>query len=92
VARLRRPRRRTLAAALVAVGGLAALLVIPSVVDAGHPPRPDSLAPAEVSRLASIARELAFNNPDAENGEDGFADRRGTRLDRNVELIVRNPY
>ena len=33
MARLRRPRRRTLAAALVAVGALAALLVIPSVVD-----------------------------------------------------------
>jgi hypothetical protein len=45
-----------------------------------------------VTRLASIARELAFNDPQAENGEDGFADRRGTPLDRNVELLVPSPY
>jgi metallophosphoesterase (TIGR03767 family) len=70
------------------------------VIEHSAPPRPQRVRPtrrgllsaAEVSRLASIARELAFNNPDAENGEDGFADRRGTRLDRNVELILRNPY
>ena len=70
------------------------------VIEHSAPPRPKRvrstrrgvLSAAEVSRLASIARELSFNNPDAENGEDGFADRRGTRLDRNVELVVRNPY
>ena len=45
-----------------------------------------------MTRLASIARELSFNDPQAENGEDGFSDRRGTRLDRNVELLVSNPY
>jgi metallophosphoesterase (TIGR03767 family) len=50
------------------------------------------LSAAEVTRLASIARELAFNDPQAENGEDGFADRRGTPLDRNVELLVPKPY
>jgi hypothetical protein len=43
-------------------------------------------------RLASIARELSFNDPEAENGEDGWRDRRGTPLDRNVELLVANPY
>jgi photosystem II stability/assembly factor-like uncharacterized protein len=35
VARLRRPRPRTLAAALVAIGLLAGLLVVPSVLDSG---------------------------------------------------------
>jgi hypothetical protein len=45
-----------------------------------------------VTRLASIARELSFNDPQAENGEDGTRDRRGTPLDRNVELLVPNPY
>jgi metallophosphoesterase (TIGR03767 family) len=46
----------------------------------------------QVSRLASIARELSFNDPQAENGEDGWPDRRGTRLDRNVELLLPKPY
>ena len=50
------------------------------------------LSAAEVSRLASIARELSFNDPHAENGEDGFPERRGTPLDRNVELLVPSPY
>jgi metallophosphoesterase (TIGR03767 family) len=70
------------------------------VIDHTAPPRPPRvrstrrglLSAAEVARLASIARELAFNNPQAENGEDGYADRRGTPLDRNVELLVPNPY
>jgi hypothetical protein len=26
------------------------------------------------------------------NGEDGHGDARGAREDRNVELVVRNPY
>ncbi len=47
---------------------------------------------AALSRLASIARELALNDPQAENGKDGFPDRRGRLLDRNVELLVPNPY
>jgi metallophosphoesterase (TIGR03767 family) len=46
----------------------------------------------QVTRLASIARELSFNDPQAENGTDGWPDRRGTRLDRNVELLVPKPY
>jgi hypothetical protein len=33
-----------------------------------------------------------FKDPQAQNGEDGFADRRGTALDRNVELLMANPY
>jgi metallophosphoesterase (TIGR03767 family) len=70
------------------------------VVEQSSPPQPGKrvrsrgrLLPAkEVTRLASIARELAFNDPHAENGEDGFSDRRGTPLDRNVELVVPKPY
>lgn len=53
------------------------------------PKRPGRVAsPAEVQRLASIARELSLNDPQAENGEDGQPDRRGTRADRNVGLVI----
>jgi metallophosphoesterase (TIGR03767 family) len=70
------------------------------VIEQSSPPRPGKrvrtrgrlLAPKEVTRLASIARELSFNDPEADNGEDGTQDRRGSRLDRNVELLVPNPY
>ena len=70
------------------------------VIEQSSPPRPAKrirkpgrlLSAPEVIRLASIARELSFNDPNAENGEDGFRDRRGTPLDRNVELLVPNPY
>ena len=76
------------------------LALTTKVVEQTSPPRPGKrvrsrgrLLPArEVTRLASIARELAFNDPQAENGEDGFPDRRGTPLDRNVELLLPNPY
>jgi metallophosphoesterase (TIGR03767 family) len=70
------------------------------VIEHSAPPRPGPriqrrgrfLSGKEVTRLASIARELSFNDPQAENGEDGRPDRRGTRLDRNVELLVPSPY
>jgi metallophosphoesterase (TIGR03767 family) len=76
------------------------LSLFTSVIEHGAPPRPPRvrttrrgpLSAGEVTRLASIGRELAFNNPQAENGEDGFRDRRGTRLDRNVELLVPDPH
>lgn len=56
------------------------------------PKRPGRIAsPAEVQRLAAIGRELSFNDPQVENGEDGRPDRRGTRLDRNVELAIPRP-
>ncbi len=60
----------------------------------GGPPPSDGQATSAqgVSRLASISRELSFNDPDAENGEDGRGDARGGREDRNVELLVRHPY
>ena len=45
-----------------------------------------------VGNLAAISRELSFNDPQADNGEDGHSDALGTRLDRNVELLIKNPY
>jgi metallophosphoesterase (TIGR03767 family) len=76
------------------------LSILTRVVDHAAPPRPPRpsrrrgrvLTQAEVTRLASIARELAFNNPQAENGEDGFRDRRGTPADRNAELLLPRPH
>jgi hypothetical protein len=52
----------------------------------------DHAAAPEARGLASISRELAFNDPDASNGEDGTPDRRGAPGDRNVELLVHDPY
>jgi metallophosphoesterase (TIGR03767 family) len=80
--------------------GNGTLAIRTHVVEQSSPPRPGKrvrargplLAAKEVTRLASIARELSFNDPQAENGEDGTRDRRGTPLDRNVELLVPNPY
>ena len=76
------------------------LSIFGTVLDHGAPARPGPrprragprLSAREVEWLASVARELAFNDPDAENGREGRPDRRGTRGDRNVELLVPNPY
>jgi hypothetical protein len=45
-----------------------------------------------VRRLASISRELAFNDHQASHDERGEGGGRGSREDRNVELIVRDPF
>lgn len=58
-------------------------------IDHAAPPRPGRAGP---QRLASIARELSLNEPQAENGENGWPDRRGTPLDRNVTLLLPDPY
>lgn len=76
------------------------LSLFATIVDHAAPLRPPAggaagrrvLRPADVARLASIARELAHADPQAENGRDGRADRRGAATDRNVELLVLNPY
>ena len=65
-----------------------------TILDHGAPPAPPRasrirgrlLPAAEVVRLASIARELAYNDPQATIG------RGGTPADRNVELLIRNPF
>jgi metallophosphoesterase (TIGR03767 family) len=52
-----------------------------------RPPRRGSLlSRAEVQWLASVGREIAYNDPQESPG------RRGAREDRNVELLVGNPY
>lgn len=66
-----------------------ALAVYTTAIDHSAPPRP---AAKGAQRLASIARELSLNEPQAENGEDGWADRRGNPGDRNAALIVPKPY
>jgi metallophosphoesterase (TIGR03767 family) len=72
-----------------------------TVVDHGGPARPGRWQPGAgrgrlsasgVAQLASISRELAFNDPHGQTGENGTASRRGARLGRNVELVVRSPY
>ena len=45
-----------------------------------------------VERLASISRELSFNDPDSANGQDGRSDARGGEGDRNVELLIKDPF
>jgi hypothetical protein len=44
-----------------------------------------------VRRMASISRELSFNDPDASTDEQGRGGARGGRQDRNAELIVNDP-
>ena len=71
-----------------------------TIIDQGGPARPGPRPPRrgarlsarEVEWLASVARELSYNDPQAENGRDGLPDRRGTHADRNVELVVPDPY
>ena len=66
-----------------------ALALYTTAIDHSAPPRPPAKGP---QRLASIARELSLNEPQAENGEDGWEDRRGEPSDRNTALIVPKPY
>ena len=66
-----------------------ALAIYATAIDHTGPPRPTGKG---LGRLVSIARELSFNEPQAENGEDGRPDRRGTRADRNVALLLPRPY
>ena len=77
---------RVLELARLANGGLA---IFTTVIDHSAPPRPTRRGP---QRLASVARELALNEPQAENGEDGWPDRRGAAADRNTMLVVPRPY
>ena len=65
------------------------LALYTTAIDHAGPPRPTGKGPR---RLASIARELAFNDPQVENGEDGSPDRRGSQRDRNTTLFLPDPY
>ena len=72
------------------------LSIFGTILDHGAPARPGPrpprrgtlLSPREVEWLASVARELAYNDPDDEGGTG----RRGLATSRNVELLVANPY
>jgi hypothetical protein len=44
-----------------------------------------------IEEIASISRELSFNDPFIVNKFDKAEERTGTPLDRNVELLVFNP-
>ena len=78
--------------------------IFTTMVDHSGPPNPGGAPPSDgrgqavdaTQRLASMARELSFNDPDSRNGEDDEpqqrGDARGSLEDRNAELVVRNPY
>ena len=71
----------------------ATLSIFTTILDHAAAPNPGgSDASSSARRLASISRELSFNDPDASNGEDGHSDARGAQSDRNTELIVANPW
>jgi metallophosphoesterase (TIGR03767 family) len=64
-----------------------------TIVDHDGPPEPgNGTASDSVKRMASISREIAFNDPQATHSETGEGGGRGSREDRNVELVVRHPY
>jgi metallophosphoesterase (TIGR03767 family) len=68
------------------------LSIVATVIDHAAALDPgDGDASDSVQRLASISRELAFNDRHSSNGEDGTSDARGGEGDRNVELVVRDP-
>ena len=62
------------------------LSIFATIVDHAAAPNPgDGAATDSVSRLASISRELSYNDVHKSEGA------RGGREDRNVELVVRDP-
>jgi hypothetical protein len=75
------------------------LSIFGTVLDHAGAPDPGTAATPgrSVPLLASISRELSFNDPDADEQpdpgtEESDGSRRGRRSDRNVELLLRNPY
>jgi hypothetical protein len=69
------------------------LSIFGTIVDHDSPPEPGAgPATAAVERLGSISRELAFNDPQARHDERGEGGGRGSPSNRNVELLIRNPF
>ena len=76
------------------------LSIYATILDHSAPPNPGGAPPSDgqgaagmsVDRLASISRELSFNDPHASTDERGEGGARGARKDRNVRLVVRHPY
>jgi hypothetical protein len=56
-------------------------------------PAPGDASGFSPRRLASLARTLAFNDPQREGveGAEGGGEKTGARRDRNVELLVKDP-
>ena len=65
--------------------------IVSTVLDHGAAANPGSGEGYSVGRLASISRELSYNDVHANNGEDGTSDARGSAQDRNVVLTVPDP-
>jgi metallophosphoesterase (TIGR03767 family) len=76
--------------------GDGSISIVATILDHAAPPRPVAWPHegrgAAASLLASVSRELSFNDPHARNAEDGRPDARGTASDRNVELLLPHPY
>ena len=67
-----------------------------TLLDAAAPvqaPAPGPAAGFTDAQLGSLSRVLSFNDPQREGAEGsaGDADKRGRRVDRNVELVLRDP-
>ncbi len=56
-------------------------------------PAPQNALGFTPEQLASLGRTLSYNDPQREGleGSEGDAEKRGRRIDRNVELLVRDP-
>ena len=72
------------------------LSIFGTILDSAAPtaaPPPGSALGLPVAQLASLARTLAYNDPQKLDDEGGgqLRDKRGERRDRNVELLVRDP-
>ncbi|HEX8207762.1 MAG TPA: hypothetical protein VF587_16980 [Solirubrobacteraceae bacterium] len=78
------------------------LSIFGTILDHAAPPEPggpdapragQGQSASAVKRMASISRELSFNDFDAAHDDtDGDGGARGSREDRNQELVVRDPY
>ncbi len=67
-----------------------------TIIDSAAPaaaPAPGAASAFSTTQLASLARTLAFNDPQDSGleGSAGGGSKSGTRKDRNVELLVRDP-
>ncbi len=73
------------------IDGGSTLLIATTTLDHDSPAMPDGDL-SSISTLASIARELSFDDPQAHNGLDGTPDSRGTPADRDANLYLPDPY
>jgi metallophosphoesterase (TIGR03767 family) len=72
------------------------LSIFGTILDSAAPqaaPAPGPAVSLGLTQLVSLARALAFNDPQRldPEGEEAVTDKLGARRDRNVELLVRDP-